>query len=190
MSNVALTPKKNIESSFRTRLVRAEDIETLSAVATRAYLDHFTHLWEDSGKAYAEKSFNIKELAVQLRDENNIFYLAFIDNAAVGFLKLRPNNRPALLASVDAFEIERIYLISEVKGKGIGKAMMKQAIDMAREMQKETVWLKVMDSNPQTIGFYESCGFEIIATEALDLPFLKKELSGMFVMTKNLRKQG
>ena len=176
-------------AGFDIREVGEADVEILSEVSTRSYLQHFQHLWEDNGKAYAERSFNMQELSRQLSDEANKYYIAFVDDEPVGFLKLRPSNSLEIFGNADAFEIERIYLVREAKGKGIGKAMMRFSVGMARETGKDLVWLKVMDSNQKTIGFYESCGFEIVATETLDLPLLKPELAGMFVMKNDLRKQ-
>lgn len=184
-----LAMDKWLTRGFEIREVRIEDVELLSEVATRAYLQHFQHLWEDAGTAYAERCFNVTEIGRQLSDESNRYYLAFIDSEAVGFLKVRPDHTLPIFDGEDAFEIERIYLVNEAKGKGIGKAMMQFATGMARETGKGTVWLKVMDSNMQTVGFYESCGFETVGKENLDLPQLKKELSGMFVMKNDLRDQ-
>ncbi len=105
-----------------------------------------------------------------------------------GFLKLRPENSIELLAGADAFEIERIYLDKSVIGSGVGRKVMEFALDRARSMDKEVVWLKVMDSNEATVRFYEKFGFKKIGTERLNIPNLKDELRGMFVMSKELRK--
>ena len=171
------------------REVKPEDAALLSEVATSAYLQHFQHLWEDNGAAYAHRSFNVEELGSQLRDEGNRFFIAFTGKEAVGFLKVRPNHSLPIFNEADAYEIERIYLVREAKGRKIGKAMVQLAVDQAREIGRDLVWLKVMDSNQRTIGFYESCGFAITATETLDLPLPKPELAGMFVMKIDLRDQ-
>ena len=186
------TPGLAMEKPLRPvsiREVKAEDAERLSEVATRAYLQHFQHLWEDDGAAYSQRSFNVDELTAQLNDPGNRYYMAFVGSEPVGFLKVRPDRSLPVLNLADAYEIERIYLVREAKGKKIGKAMVQLAVDQAREMGKDVVWLKVMDSNQNTIGFYESCGFAITATETLDLPLLKPELAGMFVMKIDLKDQ-
>jgi len=183
-----LAMDKWLRRGFDVREIGIDDVEMLSEVALRAYLQHFRHLWDDDGKGYSEKSFNVAELSSQLADERNRYFLAFVENEPVGFLKVRTENTLPIFEGARSFEIERIYLISEAKGKGFGKAIMRFAVGMARETGNEIVWLKVMDSNTQTIGFYKGCGFETIGTETLDLPHLKKELSGMFVMKNDLRK--
>ncbi|MFT3744101.1 MAG: GNAT family N-acetyltransferase [Pyrinomonadaceae bacterium] len=186
------TPGLAMEKSLRPfsiREVKVEDAEQLSDVAKRAYLQHFQHLWEDNGAAYSQRSFNVAELTAQLKDAGNRYSMAFVGTEPVGFLKVRPDNSLPIFNGANAYEIERIYLVREAKGKKIGKAMVRLAVDQAREMGKDLVWLKVMDSNQQTIGFYESCGFAITAPETLDLPLLKPELAGMFVMKIELRDQ-
>jgi diamine N-acetyltransferase len=157
------------------------DVEILSEVATRAYFDHYTHLWHDGGTWYAHKCFNIKQLTEELSDEKNLFFLAVFNENPVGFLKLRPENQLAEQAG-NGFEIERIYLSKEATGKGVGRKLMEFTIEMTRQQGKNYVWLKAMDSSKDAIRFYESLGFEICGTSHLDFEQMKTEYLGMVSM--------
>ncbi len=157
------------------------DVEKLSGVATRAYFDHYTHLWHDNGAWYAHKCFNIKQLANELSDEKNLFFLTIFNEKPVGFLKLRPENQLAEQAG-NGFEVERIYLTKEAIGKGIGRKLMEFAIKMAKNQSKNYVWLKAMDSSKDAIRFYESLGFEICGTSRLNFEQMKTEFLGMVAM--------
>jgi diamine N-acetyltransferase len=162
------------------------DLEILADVATRAYFDHYKHLWYDEGAWYAHKCFNIKQLAEEISDEKNLFFMAIFDEKPVGFLKLRPENQ--LTEQVgNGFEIERIYLTKEATGKGVGRKLMEFSIEMARQQHKDYVWLKAMDSSQDAIRFYESLGFEICGTSRLDFEQMKTEFLGMVAMRRNLR---
>jgi diamine N-acetyltransferase len=183
-----LEMEKLIESEVSIDPARAGDTEDLSALMKRVYVQHFTHLWHDEGAAYVERSFSREALTAQLEDEENRFFFVRVDGKPVGFLKLRPGSTSVVFEDADAFEIERIYLDSAVIGSGVGRKVMEFAVEHARELNKDIVWLKVMDSNERTIRFYERCGFEKVGTERLDLPFMKDELRGMFVMKRDLRK--
>lgn len=99
---------------------------------------------------------------------------------------MRPDNTLPMFGESDAFEIERIYLTRHAKGRGIGKAMMLRAIAIAEEMGRDLIWLKVMDGNFASIKFYESFGFKRFAPVTLDLPNLRPEHAGMFVMRRSL----
>lgn len=158
----------------------------LGEIARRAYFDHFKYLWEDDGEEYVARSFNNDVLTTELESPDNIYFAARFDGEPAGFLKLRPRNTLPMFGDTDAFEIERIYLAKEFKGKGIGKRMMITAIGVAEEMGKQIVWLKVMESNKGTVNFYESFGFSICGNANLTLPKARPEHSGMYVMRKIL----
>ncbi len=162
------------------------DLETLSTVATRAYFDHYKHLWYDQGAWYAHKCFNVKQLEDEISDKKNLFFMVIFDEKPVGFLKLRPENQLTEQTG-NGFEVERIYLTKEVTGKGVGRKLMAFAIEMAHQQHKDYVWLKAMDSSQNAIRFYESLGFEICGTSRLDFEKMKTEFLGMVAMKKNLR---
>lgn len=172
--------------SLEIRPVSILDVEVLSAVAIVAYFDHYTHLWYDEGAWYAHKCFNITQLEEEISDEKNLFFLAIFNKKPVGFLKLRPENQLAEQVG-NGFEVERIYLTKEVTGKGVGRKLMEFAIEMARQQQKDYVWLKAMDSSQDAIRFYKSLGFGICGTSRLDFTQMKTEFLGMVSMRKNLR---
>lgn len=165
--------------------ISISEVEKLSEVATRAYFDHYRHLWYDEGEWYAHKCFNVSQLIEELTDSKNLFFFAVLDGRYVGFLKLRPENQ---LAGQDGngFEVERIYLTNEATGRGVGRALMEFAIEMARQQNKDYVWLKAMDSSQNAIRFYESLGFEICGTSRLNFEQMKTEYLGMVAMRKNL----
>jgi len=166
--------------------ISISEVEKLSEVATRAYFDHYRHLWYDEGEWYAHKCFNVSQLIEELTDSKNLFFFAVLDGRYVGFLKLRPENQ---LAGQDGngFEVERIYLTNEATGRGVGRALMEFAIEMARQQNKDYVWLKAMDSSQNAIRFYESLGFEICGTSRLNFEQMKTEYLGMVAMRKSLR---
>jgi diamine N-acetyltransferase len=162
------------------------DLETFSDVATRAYFDHYKHLWYDEGAWYAHKCFNINQLDEEISDKKNLFFMVIFNEKPVGFLKLRPENQLTEQTG-NGFEVERIYLTKEVTGKGVGRRLMEFAIEMARQQHKDYVWLKAMDSSHDAIRFYESLGFEICGTSRLDFEQMKTEFLGMVAMRKDLR---
>ena len=165
--------------------ISISEVGKFSEVATRAYFDHYRHLWYDEGEWYAHKCFNINQLTEELSDVKNEFFFAILDKNPVGFLKLRPKNQLAGQEG-NGFEIERIYLTNEATGRGVGRSLMEFAIEMAIQQDKDYVWLKAMDSSQNAIRFYESLGFEICGTSRLDFEQMKTEYLGMVAMRRNL----
>jgi GNAT superfamily N-acetyltransferase len=162
----------------------AKDVLLLAPVARKAYSDHYLHLWHDEGKWYLEKYFSVEKLAAELSDSNAVFYLALDNNEPAGFFKLNIN--APIADNENALELERIYLTAISKGKGIGKKLVELTFAIAREKNKNLVWLKAMDSSADSISFYKRMGFEISGTYKLSHALMKEELKGMVVMTKSI----
>jgi diamine N-acetyltransferase len=165
--------------------IHIEDAPALSALAGEIYYPHYSHFWDDGGAWYVDNAFRISQLEREIADSRNQFYFVVDSNEKVGFLKLRPNNQLANTEG-NGFEVERIYLHEKTTGKGIGKALMQFAFEMATAQQKDYVWLKAMDKSHDAVRFYKSLGFEICGTSILDYELLKPELRGMVAMKKVL----
>jgi ribosomal protein S18 acetylase RimI-like enzyme len=167
--------------------LEVSDAALLSKVALEAYADHYLHLWYDGGQWYMDKYFSKERLTDELADANSQFHLAYYNNEPVGFLKLNINAPLESEAGKDALELERIYLIADVAGKGIGRKLAELTFTIAREKNKDIVWLKAMDTSDGSIAFYKRIGFEITGTHMLKHPLMKEELRGMVIMTKILK---
>jgi len=73
-----------------------------------------------------------------------------------------------------------------VTGQGIGRFVMDFVKNMARELGKELIWLKAMDSSREAIAFYQQNGFSIIGTERLSFETMKTDYRGMVVLQQLL----
>lgn len=161
------------------------DAALLSVVALNAYCDHYLHLWFDNGEWYKKRCFTKEVLQVELDDPNNLFYIAYEDDEPAGFLKLRINAVLETDSSKNGLELERIYLTKAASRKGIGKQLMELSLSIAKQYQKEIIWLKAMDSSVGSIAFYRQMGFEICGVTRLSFEQMKEEYRGMVIMKKN-----
>jgi GNAT superfamily N-acetyltransferase len=91
--------------------------------------------------------FTEEVLMAEVDDPINIFLLASIDNKPVGYVKLCESKNPPELDNLDAIEIARIYSEQKTIGKGVGKALMLQCIEIAKEKKKKAIWLGVWEHN-------------------------------------------
>ncbi len=136
----------------------------------------------DMEKFMAEQ-FSRESLMKEVGAEGNIFFLAYDNETPVGYAYMRESSNPPELGEKKSIEIARIYATTASIGKGVGKALMQKCIDVAKEMNKELVWLGVWEKNRRAIDFYTKWGFEKFGTHIFVLGndpqtdwLLKKEL--------------
>jgi diamine N-acetyltransferase len=161
------------------------DATLLHDIATQAYADHYADTWYDGGEWYLHTFLSAERLQQELQTQDAHFYLIVYQEAAVGFLKLN-RNKPLPYSEQNALELERIYLTKAVSGKGIGTAVMHWVFDFAAQEKAALLWLKVMDTAPDAVRFYEKLGFKICGTHQVDFPQKKEGLRGMYLMCKSL----
>ncbi len=166
--------------------LESQDALLLSEVALKAYADDYLHLWDDRGKWYIKKYFSVERLEAELKDENAVFFLAYYNDSPVGFLKLNIDAPLDGEEEKSCMELERIYLSKDAAGKGIGRRLVDLTFTIAKEYNKDIVWLKAMGSSEGAISFYKKMGFEISGTYTLKHALMKKELRGMVVMIRRM----
>jgi diamine N-acetyltransferase len=95
--------------------------------------------------------------------------LARIDGTPVGFVAWCPTGENA------AMKLEKLYVLPEYHGKGIGRALIGHVVERARDTGCRSLTLNVNRSNIASVRAYQHCGFTIAASG--DFP-----IGGGFVM--------
>jgi diamine N-acetyltransferase len=163
-----------------------EDVPTLAAVAVQSYMEVYPYLWHDGGEWYINRRFSLPVLENDLRQPNQAWFLLEEEGSAVGYLKLNINNPLEGYEQYNCLELERIYIIKSANGKGYGRKAVEFSEQVARNHNKDILWLKAMDSTTFP-AFYEKLGFKICGTYRLDFELLKEDLRGMVIMLKWLK---
>ena len=114
---------------------------------------------EDDMKAYLDKNFSDSKLTEELNNPDSDFFIAWEGKEAIGYLKLNTGKAQTELQNAVSIEIERIYVKQEYHGKKVGQLLYEKALEIARQMKKEFIWLGVWEENPKAIRFYEKNGF-------------------------------
>lgn len=58
-------------------------------------------------------------------------------------------------------QVEDLYVAPEVRGRGIGRALVASAIAVAREVGARCVWLETQNVNYPAVQFYQRLGFRL-----------------------------
>ena len=163
----------------------------LGKLAKEIYKQYYLHLWYPGGAEwYMEQyAYATDKIEKEIANPATEYYIATVHGVPVGYIKL---NLFAILPGeekADKMEVERIYLDTTSKGKGLGKKLMLLALQRATELQKEIIFLKAMDSATDAIAFYKSLGYTICDSFQLPLPdfeLMKKEYRGMVVLKRKV----
>jgi diamine N-acetyltransferase len=142
------------------RLAREEDAEPVANLSRQTFYATYAsfNTKEDMDK-FMNEQFTKEALMNEVRNKENIFVLAFIQEELVGYARMREGkSRPGM-------EIARIYALNSKIRKGIGSALMQKCIDIAKEKDKQVIWLAVWKKNQRAIDFYIHWGFEIFGEE-------------------------
>jgi ribosomal protein S18 acetylase RimI-like enzyme len=170
--------------NFAIRAATKEDAVLIADISRQTFYETFA---ADNTKADMDKFLNEQFTSTRLISEvslqENYFFLAYDNNEVAGYLKLRENKQSKLLTEKPSIEIARIYSIKKMIGKGIGKLLMQKSIDIAKQKQKQIIWLGVWEKNQRAIDFYHKWGFEkfgeqdfLLGTDLQTDLLMKKEL--------------
>ena len=147
--------------SITIRLATSTDAELIADMSRETFYDAFaTFNTKENMDKFLNKTFTKEALMKEVGAPNNIFLLAYVDNEPAGYVRLRIANIPPELGNADAIEIARIYAVHNFIGKGVGKALMEYSIRLAKERNKELIWLGVWEHNQRAIDFYRKQGFK------------------------------
>jgi diamine N-acetyltransferase len=146
--------------SIKIRKVALQDIDQLQTIGRQTFVETFSSgNTEENMKKYLEEGFSIEKLREELDNQNSQFYFAELDNTIIGYLKLNTGESQTELKDKKALEIERIYVLKEFHGKKVGQVLYEKAMEMARQINADYVWLGVWEENPRAINFYKKNGF-------------------------------
>lgn len=161
------------------------DLHPLQQISKETFFETFAEgNTEADMNKYLEDSFNEDKLKNELNNPDSLFFIAWEDENAVGYLKVNSRSAQTEQQEIDALEIERIYVKSSHHGKKVGQLLYEKAMQIAEQQHNSYVWLGVWEKNQRAIRFYEKNGFlafdqhifKMGDDEQIDI-MMKKELS-------------
>jgi ribosomal protein S18 acetylase RimI-like enzyme len=142
------------------KLVTINDIGQLQKISRQTFYETFSEgNTEENIAKYLEEGFSVTKLTSELSNNDAQFYFATLEDNTIGYLKLNFGQAQTELQDDKALEIERIYVLKEFHGKGVGQLLYDKAIQIAKQKSADYVWLGVWEENPRAINFYKKNGF-------------------------------
>ena len=140
--------------------INTKDVIALQYISHKTFTETFAvHNTVENMKQYLDQYFTVDNLTVEIENPNSQFYFAKQDNRVIGYLKLNFAHAQTELRDGSSIEIERIYVLKENHGSGVGIELLNFAIEIAKQNKAAYIWLGVWENNHRAIRFYKKNGF-------------------------------
>ena len=140
--------------------INTKDVIALQYISHKTFTETFAvHNTVENMKQYLDQYFTVDNLTVEIENPNSQFYFAKQDNRVIGYLKLNFAPAQTELQDGSSIEIERIYVLKENHGSGVGIELLNFAIEIAKQNKAAYIWLGVWENNHRAIRFYKKNGF-------------------------------
>ncbi len=163
-----------------------EKYHSYNTIGIKAYNQHYLHLWPNGDSTtYIESSFTNKVLEKEALDANTSLFIIHRHNLPAGILKITFNKSLGKYSEKDALYVDKIYILKECTGSGIGKKVLQFVSLRAKELGKKAIWLDAMQKGP-ALNFYLKNGFEIHGETSVPFENAIEKEKPMYVLVKKI----
>lgn len=143
------------------RKVEVAEVEILAELAKQTFHETFAHdNTEEQLQEYFEEAYALPVLTAELENPESATYFIQVEDKIAGYLKVNWGAAQTEQELADAFEIQRIYILQEFQGLGLGKKVFEYSLELAQKGDFTWAWLGVWEKNFKAQGFYAKYGFE------------------------------
>lgn len=140
--------------------IKISDVLELQKISIETFNDTFGEYnsLEDLNEMF-ENNYNSEQLKSEINNQSTDFEFIYVDGQIAGYLKINWGSAQSEDMGNSFLEVERIYIRKAFKRQGLGTKLMDYAIEKAKKLGKQYIWLGVWENNSNAIGFYQSKKF-------------------------------
>lgn len=147
----------------RTQVAQAgpDDAQLIALLGRLTFQESFERIFE-SRKNLSEVldlTFSVDRIRQSLRQENNIFWVAYRDELPVAYAKLKRHSTLVGIDSERIGQLQMIYVLRDYLDQRIGLPLFLAVLEACRRLNLTHLWLNVYHENFRAIRFYEKNGF-------------------------------
>ena len=141
------------------------DVAKLTDLARTTFLQSHSHSASITDiAAYVDKHFTESIFEKEITDLQNHYRLLYQNNQLVGYSKIIFNQELKWVNDLNICKLERIYLLEETLGSGLGKQLFDYNLELTKKAEQAGIWLNVWVGNQRAIKFYEKMGFKNVGS--------------------------
>jgi putative acetyltransferase len=138
---------------YEIRLIQESDNAALAGVIKKALEEQGNN---KPGTIYADPM--LYKMYSGYQEKDAIYYVVIEDGVLLGGCGI------ARIPNIDSnyCELQRMFLLKESRGKGIGRKLMELCLDFAKQAGYELVYIETFENMYEARKLYERSGFEYI----------------------------
>lgn len=138
----------------------APDARALALIGRDTFAETFANGATDADmEKYLREHFSEAVMLEELETPDSAFFAAESGGEMIGYLKLNSGDAQTERRYPDGVEVQRLYVRAKYKGVHVGSALMRAALERAKNAGASGAWLGVWERNFPAIAFYERMGF-------------------------------
>lgn len=115
--------------------------------------------------AHLMSAYGVAQQSAELANPDWITVVAESRPVLAAYTQVRRVKAPPCVTAADPVEIYRFYVDKPWHGTGLGRLLMKSALEAAAELGGRHAWLGVWEHNPRARAFYMKCGFVDVGSQ-------------------------
>jgi diamine N-acetyltransferase len=144
----------------RVKTCTPEDSSLIAEIGARTFRETYV---ADTPAGEMERhlasAYDREAIAEELGRADSTFFLATVDGAPAGYIKLNRGAAQTDLREQGGLEIESLYVLRAYQGSRIGQLLLDCALAEARKAAADHVWLGVWERNLRARSFWRNQGF-------------------------------
>ena len=148
------------KKTFSLRPAQTGDFAVIQQLAYEIWPTWYASIISTDQIEYMLRNFYSPHALTEQAESGHRFFMAMENQKAVGFMSLSP-------LPGQEWKVEKLYLLSETRGRGYGKKMIEFAMDFARKQKAKYLILNVNRFN-ESRNFYFGLGFRV--RQVVDIP--------------------
>lgn len=149
--------------SIEIKAFSSSEVATLAQVSIKTFIESHGHSAQGEDiQSYIDLNFNSKKLTEALQDFRTFYNKIYVNGHIAGYSKLIINEPQPLTQISPVAKFERLYLLKDFYGMGLGEKLLEHNIEIAQTHSQKGLWLFVWTENKKGLQFYQKSNFKSI----------------------------
>lgn len=154
--------KATVEDARQLYKMMLAGLEDKTSEAYKANIERF-----GIPEEYVRQAFSLEALKKAVKDKKQLFLVAVENKKVIGFAQtIRTNKETA--------ELDRIFIIPEKTGKGIGTQLLNKTVDALKRENFHKLTVRAGKDETLARKFYEKNGFQLVEETTIQAPWSRE----------------